>query len=89
MAVSRKPKSSPSVASSEAEIEALINRGGSPTGSVAAGERKSTPILLRIPDDIMQQLDVVLKARPVRLPRHTWILEAIHEKLTRELPPKS
>jgi len=49
-----------------------------------ATARKATPILLRIPSHIKQQLDTVLKARPVKIPRHTWILEAIHEKLVRE-----
>ena len=87
MAIARKPQRP--AATATVDVDALINRGGSPTGTAGDEERgKTTPILLRIPADIMERLDAALKARPVRLPRHTWILEAIHEKLTRELPPK-
>ena len=86
MSIARKPHrpAEPSV-----DVDALINRGGSPTGTSAEAPTKTTPILLRIPAEIMERLDTALKARPVRLPRHTWILEAIHEKLTRELQPKT
>ena len=82
MAIARKPnrKVAPAV-----DVEALINRGGSP-GGTAAREGRTTPILLRIPAAMMERLDTALKGRPVKLPRHTWILEAIHEKLTRESP---
>jgi hypothetical protein len=87
MAIARKPSRSPAPA---VDVEALINRGGSPTGAPPPeAPSKTTPILLRIPADIMDRLDTALKSRPVKLPRHTWILEAIHEKLTRELPTKT
>jgi hypothetical protein len=85
MAIARKP-SRP--AQAPVDVDALINRGGSPSGGPIEGQAKTTPILLRIPTDMMERLDTALKNRPVRLPRHTWILEAIHEKLTRELPTK-
>ena len=86
MAIARKPHRP---AEAAMDVDALINRGGSPTGSpAAAAPSKTTSMLLRIPADIMERLDTALKSRPVRLPRHTWILEAIHEKLTRELSPK-
>ena len=45
-----------------------------------ATARKATSILLRIPSHIKRQLDTVLKARPVKIPRHAWILEAISRK---------
>jgi len=82
MAITRKPsrESGP-----EVDVAALINRGGAPAGKQAAEEPPTaTAILLRIPAGLMERLDAVLKGRPVRIPRHTWILEAIHEKLTRE-----
>ena len=85
MAIARKPHPiAPTV-----DVEALINRGGSAPGSPPPEEaaKSPTPILLRVPAEMMDQLDAALKARPVRLPRHTWILEAIHEKLIRDLPP--
>ena len=83
MAIARKPQR-PSSTATAIDVAALISRGGSPSGTTTDALGKSTPILLRIPADIMDRLDAALKARPVKLPRHTWILEAIHEKLTRE-----
>ena len=79
MAISRKPTRK---AGAAVNVDALIKRGGSP--SAAAREGKTTPILLRLPPDLLERLEAALKNRPVKLPRHTWILEAIHEKLTRE-----
>jgi hypothetical protein len=88
MAISRKPsRSAPTSTPDEQKIQELISRGGSEPTTTSPPDstaKTSTPILLRIPADIMEQLDATLKARPVRLPRHTWILEAIHEKLTRD-----
>jgi hypothetical protein len=83
MAIARKPK--PHSPTPSVDVDALIRRGGSPGGAAApADDGRATPILIRLPADMLGQLDRVLKARPVRLPRHTWILEAIHEKLSRE-----
>jgi hypothetical protein len=86
MAIARKPHRSPApAAGTETEIEALINRGGSPSGTAAEEEKPAAvPIMLRVPKAMLDQIEAALKVRPVKLPRHTWILEAIHEKLTRE-----
>ena len=83
MAITGKPHRT---ADPAVDVDALINRGGSPGGAPqeeAPGKTSST-ILLRLPPGLLEQVDAVLKARPVKLPRHTWILEAIHEKLSRE-----
>ena len=84
MAITRKPRRSPAPA---VDIEALIKRGGSPTGD-EGDSAKPSPILLRVPSDMLQRIDASLKTRPIKVPRHTWILEAIHEKLSRELQNK-
>jgi hypothetical protein len=42
------------------------------------------PIVLRLPVPLLSKVDEVVKARPIRIPRHTWLLEAIWEKLERE-----
>jgi hypothetical protein len=42
------------------------------------------PVILRIPTNLLEKIDGVVQARPIRTPRHTWLLEAIHEKLERE-----
>jgi len=86
MAVTRKPKPS-SASASEAEIATLINKGGSAPTRIEStpGDRpKVTPVALRVPTELIDRLDSSLEHRTVRLPRHTWILEAIAEKLERE-----
>ncbi len=84
MAISRKPKEEnpPAV-----DVDALILRGG----SVASAEAKNgpkgkdpTPVVLRIPATLLERIDGALEARSVKIPRHTWLLEAVVEKLDRE-----
>ena len=48
--------------------------------------RPPAPILVRVPAEMLGRIEAALKGRPVRIPRHTWILEALHEKLAREGP---
>jgi hypothetical protein len=50
------------------------------------GLEAEQPIVLRLPLPILSQVDEVVKARPIRTPRHTWLLEAVWEKLAREQP---
>jgi hypothetical protein len=88
MSITRKPQ--PPISGDEppkVDIDYLISKGGSvPTQQPPASGDKSkvTSVILRIPGEIGQRLEQALQARPVRLPRHTWILEAIVEKLDRE-----
>ena len=80
MTISKKPKTKDV---QQADIDALINKGGSPAGSP---EPSNTPVsvLLKIPAEMLEKVDRSAKSRPVKIPRRTWILEAIHEKLCRE-----
>ena len=39
-------------------------------------------VSLRIPIGMLKEIDEALKRRPYRMPRHLWLLEAIHEKLS-------
>lgn len=83
MAISRKPKQSSSTATKHIDVEALIKKGGSVAGK--NGEEKSTvPVILRVPEDILEKVDASVQARRIKTPRHTWLLEAILEKLERE-----
>ena len=87
MSITRKPQPPVLAEPPKVDIDYLINKGGSvpnPEAGSEASKRKVTSMLLRIPGEIGQRLDQALRARPVRLPRHTWILEAIVEKLDRE-----
>jgi hypothetical protein len=82
MAITRKPKAVPG---SVVDIDALIHKGGSIAGSEAPQRSdRPAPVVLRIPADVLTQVDTAVQRRPVRIPRHTWIMEAIVEKLERE-----
>jgi hypothetical protein len=83
MAISRKPKQSSGAAEKPVDVDALIKKGGSVAGK--NGEDKSTvPVILRVPEDILEKVDASVQARRIKTPRHTWLLEAVLEKLERE-----
>ena len=85
MAVSRKPV--PRSTSVPVDVDSLIRKGGSVAEDEAASSsaRKTIPITLRIPRGLLKQVDEFLKTRAVPIPRHTWLLEAVHEKLARSM----
>jgi hypothetical protein len=85
MAISRKPKQSSSAAKT-VDVDALINKGGSVGGRNGgqAKEKETVPVILRVPEDILERVDSSVQARRIKTPRHTWLLEAILEKLERE-----
>jgi hypothetical protein len=89
MAITRKPKASSAAAPAAVDIDALINKGGSVSGQPAItptedSAAKPVPVVLRVPGDVLVKVDQALKTRRVRIPRHTWLLEAVVEKLERE-----
>ena len=77
MAVSRKPVA--------VDVEALIQKGGTVPEEAPSPPpaRKVVPVTLRIPSALLDRVDQYLKNQLVPLPRHTWILEAVQEKLQR------
>jgi hypothetical protein len=87
MAISRKPRPS-SAETPSVDVDALINKGGSVSGdrpkSSANREKAASPVILRVPNSLLEQIDRVLEARPIKTPRHTWLLEAILEKLEKD-----
>lgn len=83
MAITRKP--TPRSSESDAvDVEALINKGGSVAGQGRRPASKSAPVVVRIPPALLERIDTAVEARPVPTPRHTWLLEAIVEKLERD-----
>jgi hypothetical protein len=40
-------------------------------------------VSLRVPALMLDEIDEAVRKRPYRIPRHMWLLEAIHEKLAR------
>ena len=89
MALARKPKprSTPEVPEDEQAIAALIAKGGSVgtagTGKGRAGAKPAN-VILRLPDGMLERIDAAVMTRRLRIPRHTWLLEAVLEKLERE-----
>lgn len=47
-------------------------------------DKQEIRVNLRMPADMLEQVDKAVKARPLKIPRHTWLLEAVMEKLVRE-----
>lgn len=84
MAISRKPRSSGAPGTGLVDVEALINKGGSTPKPNIEETDGATAVVLRLPRDVLNRVDAAVKARPIRTPRHTWLLEAVHEKLARE-----
>jgi hypothetical protein len=84
MAIARKPK--PPRQPDEAAIQQLINKGGSPPHARAErGEAELSPVLLRIPSDMLAKIDAaVQRRRPVRISRQAWIIETLQQRLKRE-----
>jgi hypothetical protein len=84
MAVVKKPQPKEM---KQTDIEALINKGGSHAVETAEIGKDPVAVLLKVPAAMLEQVDHAAKSRPVKIPRRTWILEAIHEKLSREAQP--
>jgi hypothetical protein len=40
-------------------------------------------VSLRVPIPMLNEIDTAVRSRPYKIPRHMWLLEAIHEKLAR------
>ena len=60
-------------------------RAGLP--NISRDQRNGTvTVSLRLPASMLKEIDKAVKARPYRMPRHMWLLEAVHEKLMRLRP---
>jgi hypothetical protein len=82
MAISRKPQllKKPTV-----DVDSLINKGGTPARDAnEKAETETAAVVLRLPKRILKQVDALIKARNVRIPRHLWLVEAVAEKIARE-----
>jgi len=86
MAIARKPK--PPQQPNEAAVQQLISKGGSVAPASASPPEDTpaySPVLVRIPSDMLADIDAAVKRRrPVRISRQAWIIEALHERLSRE-----
>ena len=81
-ALSRRPRRDEA---EDADVLAVIDKGGSSASSERAKEMKDRAMNLRIPGALAALMDKALRQRVVRISKNTWILEAIAEKAAREV----
>ena len=76
MPIRRKPTS----------VDAFIQGGGKePTPAESSSDKRPIqPLKLRVPADLLEEIDAAVVRRRPAPSRHQWILEAIYEKLERE-----
>lgn len=78
MAITKKP-GAPTTSTPKVDVDELIAKGGS-VPKDAEGKRYFF-VQLRLEKDLIARIDRARNSRTVKVPRHTWLLEAIHEKL--------
>lgn len=90
MSVTRKPKDVPTsqgMLPEDPAFQHYLQKGGSAAKvQVEASEEtpKDVRFTLHIPGSLCQELEGLRKARPFKISRHQWVLEAISEKIQRE-----
>lgn len=86
MAITKKPK--PKAEPQGVDVDALIRKGGGIAGEGDAKAQveasKPATVILRLPADVMERVDLAVQSRRVKMPRHTWLLDAVMEKLDKE-----
>ena len=80
MAVARRPAAHPT-----ASVEQLIEKGGSVAREArTVPETEITAVPLRLPRTLLSRVDRAVAKQPIKVPRNTWILHALIEKLERD-----
>jgi hypothetical protein len=77
MAIRKKPINS----KDEAQINAVIKKGGSPSNRK---EKDAYKLALRIPAPLKMQVDVIIEADPTQPSLTAWILEAMKQRVQKE-----
>jgi len=81
MPVSTKPKRK--MKSKEADVDALISKGGSVV-SEKPTDAGTAYVQLRLPKTLKARIDRLNEAGIVKVSRHTWILQAIEQRIRQE-----
>jgi hypothetical protein len=69
------------------EIRRVRVRDRADSPIISRDQKNSTvTVSLRLPASMLKEIDKAVKTRPYRMPRHMWLLEAVHEKLMRLRP---
>lgn len=66
---------------SEAQIARVIQKGGSAPSTRTRG---AVVVNLRVPEDILAQVDAAVATQQPKISRHHWLLAAVLEKLARD-----
>ena len=81
-ALSRRPRRDET---DNADVLAVIEKGGSSASGERVKEMKDRAMNLRIPGHLAELMDETRRQRVVMVSKNTWILEAIAEKIAREM----
>ena len=86
MAIAKKPKSARTQGTpTEAEIEAVIERGGrAPSETRGRRGEGNKAFLVRIDPGLLESIDEAVRRNPVIRSRNTWVVNAIYEQLKRD-----
>src|SRR4051812_47731205 len=83
MAVARRPTARQTV-----DVDELISKGGSVPSEVRSvpdsDNTDNTAVPLRLPRSLLTRVDRAVARQPIKVPRNTWILHALMEKLERD-----
>ncbi len=64
------------------DVDALIEKGGSHAGDEEASALDDVQkITVRLPKDLVRQIDEAIKRRPISISRNQWLAEAAYEAL--------
>jgi hypothetical protein len=80
MAIRLKPQQLPA-STDERRINALIEKGGTVPAEATGDKTRPMLVQLRLSRDLIQRIDMSRRKRTVPPSRHSWILEALLEKL--------
>lgn len=95
MALTLPPQRNKKKEPTEAQIEAIINKGGTPTSAETNDPNTLRHVSARVTDEVIRQIDALRAQRPRKMgsPKmgvslRDWIVEAILEKLERDSKKK-
>jgi hypothetical protein len=61
----------------------IVNQPKNKAVEIRTAKKTVVTVSLRVPASMLKEIDKAVKARPYKIPRHSWFLEAVHEKLAR------
>lgn len=82
MVVTHRPK--PQAAIDEAAALRIIEKGGTAPAASESPQKAIHQHPLKMPHDLLERIETARSKAAVKLPRNTWILQAIAERLERE-----